>query len=286
MRRFFMRSTMASALAAGLCCANAAQAGVPVFDIVNAVQNVFIKGQLAAINKTLSPAKGDQTINYYSKQIDKSTTNIDESTTHIDESTTNIDESTANISVLTTINTSIDNDFTWIISIGEDPDEIVPIPTPVDDKLKAILDGRTSDQYAAQFRTAKYYVDSKDDEDFQVIGLEGSRARKAANDALVKSIETDQIGLKNEAGALHDLGEKTNKLKGHARQLQIANAVAGLQADQLMKLRSMMLVSEAARAAEAQAAADKDARAIATSKAMRNGIAAEREQTIAPQPKY
>jgi len=276
-----------------LCCTGAAQAGIPVFDLVNAVQNIFIKKQLAAINNTLSPAQGNQTINYYTKQIDNSTTHIDTSTTHIDESTTsidtsttNIDKSTENINVLTAINTEIDTSFTWIISNVGDPDEIVPIPDPVSNKLKAILGERTSDEYAAQFRTAQYYVDAKDDEDFDTIGMEGSRARKAANDALIKSIETDQVGLKNEAGALHDLGEKTRNLQGHARQLQVANAVAGLQADQLMKLRSMMLVSEAARAAEAQAAADKDARAIATSKAMRAGITAAREQTIAPQPKY
>ncbi len=251
------------ALATGLCCTSAAKASNLVFDVVNATQNAYIKAELASINKALSPAGAGETINYYSEQIDNSTKSIQLSTE---------------------INTTIDNEFTWIISNASD--DIVPIPREVSGKLDDILHGQTSDQYAAQFRTAKYYVDNKEKDDFEMVGLEGSRARKAANDALLKSIEMDQIGLKSEAVSLKTLGDKTKLLSGHARQLQVANAVAGLQADQLMKLRSMMLVSEAARAAEAQASADKEARAIATSKAMRAGITAAREQTIANQPKY
>jgi hypothetical protein len=253
-----------------LCCTGAARAvvAVPVFDALNEFSNIIMKTELLAIQQTLA-TDGEGTINNY--------------TSHIDNSTKNIDNSTKNIDKSITINTEINNEFTWIISHGDD--EIVPIPREVDKKLEAVLGGKTSDNYAAEFQSAEYYIERARQGNSPGVALIGSRVRKAANDALVKSIEMDRKGLEGEAQALTELAGMS-KIQGHARQLQIANAVAGLQADQLMKLRSMMLVSEAARAGEAQAAADKEARAMATADAMRVGLTDARDQTVAIQPKF
>lgn len=240
-------------LAAGLLVTGAAQAGIPVFDVVNATSNVIQNFQLASIKHSLT-YQGPGTINNHTFNIDKSIK----------------------------FNTQIDTDFTWII--GEGGDEEVPIPGPVSEKMEEILGGQSSDDYAKGFQSASYY--GKDMKDFGGAGVEGSRARKAANDALVKSIEVGQDGLKEDAELLEDWREMSKKAKGHGRQMQIANAFAGSQVSQMMKLRAAMLVSEASRAAEAQAAADKDARAIATGIAMREGLDDLRSQTIAPAPKY
>ncbi|WP_213948968.1 hypothetical protein [Luteibacter sp. dw_328] len=250
-------------LLSGLTCAGNAHAIVPVIDVVNATSNIIQNFQLKAIKHSLTNT-GDGTINNYTNNIDRSTTNIDKSIVE---------------------NTEISNEFTWIISKGSE-DEVVPIPREVAEKLKAVLGEHTNDGYAAQFQSAKYYVDQESREEFTEVGFEGSRARKAANDALIKSIEMDQEALEKEAESLTLFADKSKDAKGRGRQQQVANVLAGTQVTQLMKLRSMMLVSEAARAAEAQASADKDARAIATGKAMRAGLSDQRYQMVAKQPVF
>lgn len=242
-------------LAVNVVLMGEAKAGIPVFDFVNSLSNVVQNWQLAKIKHALA-GKGPTTINHYTNNIDKSTT----------------------------INTELSGDFTWIISVGGD-DEDVPIPGEITAKLGAILGKKTSDEYAAGFQSASYYKErpQNNSDDF---GIEGSRARKAANDALVKSIEISQESLGREAKWRQKSMDETLKVKGHANQLRVANWLAHTQVDQLMKLRSMMLVSEAARAAEAQASADTDARAIATGHALRDGIASERNQTIGVQPRF
>jgi conjugal transfer/entry exclusion protein len=245
----------------GLTSVGTAHAGIPVFDVVNATSNIIQNFQLKAIKHSLTNT-GNGTINNYTNNIDNSTKNIDKS----------IHE-----------NTEIwDTDFTWIINT-EHGDEEVPIPAPVAEKLNAVLDGKTSDEYASAFQAAAYYEDVIKEENIVPVSMEGSRARKAANDALVKSIELDQAGLTEDAGSLAKFMEKGIQAKGHGHQLQVANALAGTEVNQLMQLRSMMLVSEAAHAAEAQAAADKESRAIATSRALRADLQDARLQTMGPQ---
>ena len=90
---------------------------------------------------------------------------------------------------------------------------------------------------------------------------------------LAESLDAQAEGLVEEGEALKKLADLSRSTQGHGRQLQVANALAGSQIDQTMKLRSMLLASEEARAAEAQAMADKDARAIATGKRLRDGLA-------------
>ncbi|HVI56680.1 MAG TPA: hypothetical protein VM621_16695 [Luteibacter sp.] len=273
MRKLSRKTTLAIALTGALCCTDTAHAVVPVIDALNDFSNIVQNFQLAAIKRSLTD-KGGDTVNHY-------TSNIDQSTSIISETTTNIDKSIA-------FNTEITGDFTWIISNGKDED--VPIPRVLG-TLNAVLGGQSSDDYVARFRSAKDYVAANQgdgaQEDFGQVGLEGSRARKAANDALVKAIEKEQEGLSDDAVSLKTIMKENINAAGHGHQLQVANTLATTQVSQLMQLRSMMLASDAARVAEAQSAADKEARAIATSKALRSGLSAQ-IQSIVPrnQPAY
>jgi len=241
------KTALTICVVAGMCWTTSASAVVvPVIDAANLFSNVVQNFQLKAIKQALSPPdEGGQTINYYTKNIDVSITK----------------------------NTEVNNEFTWIIN---KEDENVPIPEPVNAMMRAILGGEPSDVYSAKFQSVDHYVKLREESagqgEFEEIGLDGSRARKAANDALVAAIEAEQKGLGKDADSLKEwMGDNINA-QGHGRQLQVANSLAHTQVNQLMKLRSMMLASEAARAVEAQSAADKEARAMAKSKAMRNDI--------------
>jgi conjugal transfer/entry exclusion protein len=260
MRTSVKGNALAALFVSGLGSVGTAHAGIPVFDVVNATSNIIQNFQLQAIKHSLTNT-GNGTINNYTNNIDQSTKNIDKSIHD---------------------NTEITGDFTWIINMG-DGDEDVPIPREVVTKLNAVLGGKTSDEYAAAFQAAAHYEDAIKNENIGAVSTEGSRARKAANDALVKSIELDQIGLTNEASSLDKFVKDGLKATGHGHQLQVANALAGVEVNQLMQLRSMMLVSEAAHAAEAQDDADKESRAIATNRALRADLSDARKQTMGPQ---
>jgi conjugal transfer/entry exclusion protein len=203
---------------------------------VNAASNLIRNGQLEEIRRQLSSKEEGTIINY------------------------------------TQINTDIDAHFTWIIN-KETGDEIIPIPRDVQTKVDGIRKGQTTTQYTSHYKSLDMIGETEAtgryaDNDT----VEASRARKAANDALVEAIAHDELALSSEAKALRELQDHTNDAKGHGNQLQAANALAGSQINQLMKLRSMMLVSEAARAAESQAAADREARAISVGKHLREGL--------------
>lgn len=264
--------------------------GLPVYDAANLAANELILAansaqiaELAIISFQLKD-KTKGTINYNTTNIDNSTRSIDKSTQNIDKSTQNIDNSTHNIDTTTVgilnyteKNYAIDNDFTWIINKNGE-NEVIPIPRDLADKLDAVKgDAGNADAYAAKFHDAATYAERMlpaSDE----IAFEGSRARKAANDTVVKSIELQQEDLIDESTALKDLREISMKAQGTGHQLQVANALSGAQINQMMKMRSMMLAAEASRAAEAQAAADKDAQALATARHMRAGLASALNQ--------
>lgn len=249
---------VAVVMVAATACAGVASAGVPVIDVANLVMNAVQSVQLKKIQQTLT-RNDSGTINYYTNNIDKSNTNIDGSTT--------------NISKYAVFNTEIntDLDFTLIINKGGNG-EIIPVPAPVHELLQKIHSQGQSDAYAASFADATTYYGRSGQREAMEAGFEGSRARKAANDALVKSLDVEQGRISDDAEALKNLAGMNKKVEGHARQLQVANAIAGSQANQMLEIRSMMLASESARAAESQAAADKEARAIATGKHLREGL--------------
>lgn len=252
-----------------------AHAGIPVFDVMNFASNVVQNVQLFKIQHSLTD-HSQGTVVYNTTNIDNSTKSIDRSTKKIDKSTSNIDISTTNISKITNKNYEINAEFTWIINKGGD--EIIPIPKELAPKPAAIHGGGL-EAYIANFKDAGTYAAGVSGDKPEGV-FEGSRARKAANDMLVHSIELEQAAMKDELAALKSIKEAGEMAQGHGNQLQVANALSVSQINQLMKLRNSMLVTEAQRAAEAQVAADKDARAIATGVKLRAGLA----QAIAAAP--
>lgn len=215
--------------------------------------NIAQNFQLKAIRKQLEDSSSG-TINYYTKNVDRSTTSIDESTTNIEK---NIE-----------VNTEIDTHFTWIINNNDGGGEIIPIPFD----LNELMDGQTVDSYTGHYKTVEAHRDSPSGHYADAATMEASRARKAANDALVRAIESDDDALRSEADALKKLADLSRTAKGHGHQLQVSNALAGSQINQLMRLRSLTLVAEAARAAETQATADREARATAVGIRLRAGL--------------
>lgn len=261
-----------------------AHAMIPVFDIPNFFVNLGIKAQLIGIRHQLENKTEEGTVNYNTMWIDKSTRSIDLSTTNIDNSTHQIDITTTSILDYTVKNYDIDTSFTWIIN--NNGGEIIPIPKPVKEKLEAILDSKTIDQYTGNYKMASDFGTQLPEGGYDA-AIEGSRSRKAANDALVMAVSEDQASLESELAGLNALRDKAKSApQGQGHQLQVANALSASQVNQMMKLRSMMVASEAARAAEAQVAADKDARAIAIGKHMRIGLDDAASHSIAPRATY
>lgn len=245
MKRTSVRTVLALALGAGV--ASPAYAGTLVFDALNFTSNMIQNFQLAGIKKQLE-SPGKDTVVY------------------------NIDQSTNKSLAIDIKNIEIDADFTWIINKGSD--EIIPIPEDVKQKLTALAGAGSFDGYADRYKDAEHYMADKS-ADLGRPALEGSRARKAANDMLLKSIEAEKSAFGDEIEAVEKLAGFSNKAEGHGHQLQIANALAGSQINQMIKLRSAMLISDAHRVAEAQASADKEARSIAVGQRMRAGLEAK-----------
>lgn len=260
-----------------------AMAGIPVFDAMNFASNLVQSVQLKKIQKTLNSQQAG-TINYYTKNIDDHSMKIEDYSSHIENHTRTINESTTNIEHNITLNTVIDADFTWIINKGSD-DEIIPIPRAVAPLIAKIRGDGDSEAYAGRFHeAADYYAKRDDDPAGEGGGFEGSRARKAANDAWVQLLDAEQTRLEEEGEGLQKLANDSNGVEGHARQLQFANALAVSQVNQLIKMRSMILASDSARAAEAQASSDREARAIATARHLRDGLDRAMVASRAPGP--
>lgn len=272
------------AIIASVATALPANAMIPVFDIPNFFVNLGIKSQLIGIRNQLENKTERGTVNYNTMWIDKSTKSIDKSTIKIDKSTQQIDITTTSILDYNVKNYEINNEFTWIINNGDG--EIIPIPEPVQKKLEAILDDQNVKEFTAHYKKAADFGEGVLPTGGREVAIEGSRARKAANDALVESVNSEQQAFGGEFSDLKKLAEQTQKAQGQGHQLQVANALAGTQVYQMMKLRSMMVASEAVRATESQVAADKDARAIAVGHHMRKGLDRAVSQSIAPRAAY
>lgn len=254
---------------AGLLVTGSAHAMVPVIDVPNLFVNKFNFLMLAKIRDELH---------------DKTEGTVNNNTYNTSNNTANIDIKTSQLVEYNRWNYDIDNSFTWIINEGGG--EIIPIPKVVENKMRKILDGKTVDVFTGQFKSAADYKKLPVGSYGNAAVFDGSRARKAANDTLVQAVESEQQAFHGELDALKALAVLNKETKGHGNQLQLANAFSASQINQMMKLRSMMLVSEAARATEAQVEADKDARAIAASERLQDGLKDAANQGLVPDAVY
>lgn len=249
---------------------------VLVLDAANLFVNKMNFIQLLGIKHQLQNG-GEGTIKNY-------TWNISNHTESINNNVSVMTEIVNNISTLTQNNYDIDASFTWIIN--GDGAEIIPIPRNVKDKLDAITNWEHVQEFNSKFKTAADYKDSLESSSSLAVAFTGSGARKAANDALIEAVGAEQSAFVEEIDDLKAIAKVGEKAQGHGHQLQVANALAVTEVNQLMKLRSMMMVAEASRAVEAHAAADKDARAIAVKDRLRTGLQGAVSQSLTPLPKY
>lgn len=278
---------LAMALATGLA-STASQAGVgagiPVIDAANLAMNTanFAANTASALANEKSALADIATAGFAGAQVVQ-LEKIFQQLSDVKGGT--VIHHTVNIDKSIEFNTAIDNDFTWIINKDTD-NEIIPIPFEVKQKLDDVRGGQSTTDYTAHYQTVDDYTKQPMGRFGDPSTSESSRARKAANTALVEAISADELALDSEAKAMKELAELTRTVKGHGNQMQVANALSAAQINQLAKLRSMMLVAETARVAELQAKADRDARAVAVGKQLRAGLADAMERTRAKSVSY
>lgn len=286
-----MKRAISTAVAISLM-SGSAHAGLPVYDYWNHVvnkANLVVNEANLLVNEGIAISNAAQNVQLelIRKELHQGPKGtVKQFTWNIDNSTHNIDNSTKTLVDYNIKNYEIDNTFTWIINHGTG-DEIIPIPREVGEKLELVRKGQATADFTAHYKSLDMV---KDDELLGRYGdanaIEASRARKAANDALVEAIAHDETALAKEAEALKKLAEISAKAEGHGNQLQMANALSGSTINQLVKLRSMTLAAETARSAEMQAKADRDARAAAVGSHLRRGLQQAIDQTMAPVRNY
>ncbi|TBR36915.1 MULTISPECIES: hypothetical protein [Dyella] len=212
-----------------------AVAGIPVVDAANLAVNTIQSVELAVISWQL--AEGD----------------MNHMTQHIDNSTTHIDRST-DVSMQYDIrNYEITKNYDWKIIIGGGGGGVTPIP----------------DSKGNNYDSGYYNGKISDRELMSAADLEGSQARKSANDLLVDAMKSQQGQLSHDADLVTQLVDNSTIAQGQGHQLQYANAIAGEQAHQLIQMRSLMLAQANAQNAAAQAQADREAREIAVGQSLR-----------------
>lgn len=199
------------------------------------------------------------------------------------KNTQTISNHTQNISNIENKNYATTNEYkNWVTNnyygngcpAGSTPDECTGIINRrVDADFDKLIGAESLDGYTGNYRNASDYEDRiADGDNLKDIGMRASANQKLANDALARTLGTQRDALKQQAAGVIKLIERGIRAEGHGNQLQTANALAGAQAIQLQEMRSLMLASENARAAQAQAEADREARELAASRSLRRGL--------------
>jgi len=86
-----------------------------------------------------------------------------------------------------------------------------------------------------------------------------SKSQKEANDAVFQGIKRQQENLRNDTIQLKRLQQGAEGADGQMQALGYANQLASNQANQLLQIRSLLMVQQAAVANQMQAQADKEA---------------------------
>lgn len=241
MKKCLKRGAVGLAAMGAMGFAASASAGLPVIDGSNLAVNILELFELKRIGSQLD---GGDIHNY--------TANIDKSTTSIDNSTKSIDKSTYESWQYDIKNFDITNNFDWTVIIGGGGG-VTPIP-----------------DVAGNFGNFENYEGNIASRDVLAnADVDGSLAQKAANDQLVKTMIEQQSSLEHDVDQVQSLIAGATKAQGHGHQLQYANAFAGEQAHQMLQVRSLMLASNNAQSAAAQAQADREAREIASARSLR-----------------
>ncbi|MDR0576829.1 MAG: P-type conjugative transfer protein TrbJ [Candidatus Accumulibacter sp.] len=87
----------------------------------------------------------------------------------------------------------------------------------------------------------------------------GSESQKKANDALFRTLESQQDALKNDARNLERIQAAAQGADGQMQALGYANQLASHQANQLLQIRGLLMAQQNAIAAKMQVDADREA---------------------------
>jgi P-type conjugative transfer protein TrbJ len=86
-----------------------------------------------------------------------------------------------------------------------------------------------------------------------------SQSQKKANDAVFLGLKRQQENLKKDSATLEDLQRNAEGAEGQMQAIGYANQLASQQANQLLQIRSLLMVQQAAVTAQMQAQADNEA---------------------------
>lgn len=98
-----------------------------------------------------------------------------------------------------------------------------------------------------------------------------SQSQKKANDALFRGLDQQQANLQHDAAQLQRLQGAAQGATGQLAAIQYANQLASEQASQLLQIRSLLIAQQNAVATKMQADADKQAQTIAADEQFRSG---------------
>ena len=223
--------------------ANTAQAGIPVTDVSNLAQNILSATE--SVTQTLRQVQQYQTqLQQYENQLKNTTA---PPTFIWDQAQSTINELTQATNTLQHYKNQLGN-------------------------LDAYLD---------KFQDVSYYKNSPC---FSSAGCSAaeqaamdenrrlaSESQKRANDALLKGLEKQQDNIQTDAQQLQNLQSGAQSADGQLAAVGYANQLASSQVNQLLQIRSLLIVQQNAIATQMQAATDKEAQQQASAKQVRRG---------------
>jgi conjugal transfer/entry exclusion protein len=276
MRKHFSKSTLVLAMGVALTFAGQASAQV-VFDPANFMVNAFsAKNSAISAGANVSSAATGAVSAAALIDIRKNMEKTERSNKEIENYTYSIDNTTQNIYDLDVENHTVNKNYTWITNnnYGDGDPVIIPIPGSINGYMASLDDANVGER-VANFREATDYTGASDAGKIDAnADIAGSRTQKSANDALVNLLSSQRSNIGGEAEAIkgQTMRATSPTLRGHAEQLQNAAGLAGLQANQLVQMRALMIASQNQQAAAAQAAGDRQAREIASAKSLRRSF--------------
>lgn len=269
MRKHFGKSALALAIGMAMTFAGQASAQFVVSDPSNLVVN---KANARANTANMLVNTENAVANTISTGVLIHTKLLAKS---IEKNTRGLKNTTNNIYNNDVKNNTVNKNFTWITNNYSDGDPvIIPIPGKANRKM-ASLDEEVVGDRIKSFRGAEYYQGNSDAGKMDTgADIAGSEMQKSSNDALVNLLSSQRSNIEGEAEAIKSqaIRATTEPTLGHAEQLQNAAALAGLQANQLVQMRALMIASQNQQAAAAQAAGDRQAREIASAQSLRRSF--------------
>lgn len=137
------------------------------------------------------------------------------------------------------------------------------------------------DNFLGKFQTIDYYRNipcvgtndctASDLDKLAEIDSLGSDARKKANDALLRSVDLQQLTLKKDSEHLRELQRDAQSSTGRLQALQAANELASEQTNQLLQIRELLVAQQNALAIQMAVQNDKEARAITLKEKFKSG---------------